>query len=119
MKKENLTNKELLEVSGGVAGTDAGGGMTREELDARLTSVGMFRINDIPGTGLAQNEAMVPIGCGINIGEEICICNATYETKTVKSCFDPRGNFTPPVIVVSSFRSKGFGIMQNVKVWDR
>lgn len=34
MKKEDLTNEQLSDVSGG---TDAGGGMTREELDARLT----------------------------------------------------------------------------------
>ena len=37
MEKEILTNDELSEVAGGVVGTDAGGGMTREELDARLT----------------------------------------------------------------------------------
>jgi hypothetical protein len=119
MKKENLTNKELLEVSGGVAGTDAGGGMTREELDARLTSVGVFWINEVHGTSLAQNEALVPMGCGINIGEEICICHATYETKTVKGYYDPQGSFTPLAIVVSNFRAKSFGLLQDVKVWDR
>lgn len=116
MKKEDLTNEQLSDVSGG---TDAGGGMTREKLDARLTSVGTFRINDISGTGLAQNEALVPMGCGINIGEEICICHATYETKTVKGYYDPRGSFAPPVIVVSYFRAKSFGIIQDVLVWDR
>ncbi|MBP3891668.1 MAG: hypothetical protein J6D29_05795 [Solobacterium sp.] len=116
MNKENLTNEQLSNVSGG---TDAGGGMTREELDARLTSVGVFSINEISGTGLLQNEALVPIGCGINIGEEICICAATYETKTVKNYYDPLEGWGIPVIVVSSFRSKSFGINQDVKVWDR
>lgn len=116
MEKEKITNKELSKVSGG---TDAGGGMTREELDARLTSVGLFWINELQGTGLLSNEAIVPAGCGINIGEEICICAATYETKTVKSFYDPQGNWAIPAIVVSNFRSKGFGTNQEVKVWDR
>ena len=119
MEKEILTNDELSEVAGGVVGTDAGGGMTREKLDARLTSVGVFWINEVHGTGLAQNEALVPMGCSINIGEEICICHATYETKTVKGYYDPKGSFTPLAIVVSSFRSKGFGLTQEVKAWDR
>ena len=119
MEKEILTNDELSEVAGGVVGTDAGGGMTREELDARLTSVGVFWINEVHGTSLAQNEALVPMGCGINIGEEICICNATYETKTVKGYYDPQGSFTPLAIVVSNFRAKSFGLLQDVKVWDR
>ena len=74
MEKEIFTNDELSEVAGGVVGTDAGGGMTREKLDARLTSVGVY---------------------------------------------DPQGSFTPLAIVVSSFRSKGFGLTQEVKAWDR
>lgn len=109
MKHENLTPEELANVSGGA----------NPAFEARLTPIGRFRIIEFPRFNLRENEAYVPQGFGINIGEDICVNPITYESKMVTGYYDYPTSKVEPVIAVGRFAGKEFGEVQLVKVWDR
>ena len=111
MKHEDkkMAPEELAEVSGG----------TNPAFEARLTPIGRFRIIEFPRFNLRENEACVPPGFGINVGEDICVNPITYESKIVTGYYDYPTSKVEPVIVVGRFAGKEFGEVQLVKVWDR
>ena len=109
MTKQELELEELEKVSGGV----------NPDFEARLTPVGTFRIMEYPAFNLRENEACVPAGCGINVGEDICINPVTYESKIVTGYYDHPATNGNCAIVVGRFAGKSFGEVQLVKVWDR
>ena len=111
MKHEDkkMAPEELAEVSGG----------TNPAFEARLTPIGRFRIMEFPRFNLRENEACVPAGCGINVGEDICINPVTYESKIVTGYYDHPATNGSCAIVVGRFAGKAFGEVQLVKVWDR
>ena len=102
-KKAELTQNELETVAGGATGA------------VQLKDVGLFFI--IEGSNLGVNDASVPAGCGLEIGDLIVVCPQSGEAKDVVSYHNSKTSIRLPVIYVGRFLSEAaFGQKQHVKV---
>ena len=105
--KEIIKDEEMLEVTGGQT-TNAN----------NMRDVGLFLI--VEGSHLGVNDATVPAGCGLTIGDVICVCPESGEAKDVVGYHDYKSEYKLPVILVGRFLSENaFGRKQRVKtrVW--
>ena len=102
-RETGLTQEELEAVSGG------------QNRNVILKDVGMFLIRE--GSRLGVNDASVPAGCGLEIGDLICVCPQSGEAKDVVSYHDYKSTYGLPVIYVGRFLSgNAFGDKQLVRV---
>ena len=102
-KKTELTPNELETVAGGATGA------------VELKDVGLFFI--IEGSNLGVNDASVPAGCGLEIGDLIVVCPQSGEAKDVVSYHNIKTSRRLPVIYVGRYLSEAaFGQKQMVKV---
>ncbi len=102
-KKAELTQNELETVAGGATGA------------VELKDVGLFLI--IEGSNLGVNDASVPAGCGLEIGDLIVVCPQSGEAKDVVSYHNSKTSSRLPVIFVGRYLSEAaFGQKQQVKV---
>ena len=104
--KEMVKDEKILNVSGGQT-TSAN----------KMRDVGMFLI--VEGSNLGVNDATVPVGCGLTIGDIICVCPESGEAKDVVGYHEYKSEYKLPVILVGRFLSENaFGRKQLVTARD-